>query len=118
MTASDYESFEYEVLKYLRKDNKKCLKTIANNNKIVENYLNNGDFTYVRKFVSEFNNVVLDPSVRKYKLFESVLNESSFTHVMSEFRKSDVLINACRYKNKEAAKWLLTMNMDMASKMN
>eukprot|EP00833_Pecoramyces_ruminatium_P004181 jgi/Orpsp1_1/1178213/evm.model.c7180000064451.1 len=104
MTISEFENFEKELLKQLRKDSKKCLKVIEKNSKLVENYLNGDDLTTIKKFVNDFNDVVLDREVKKYKLFEAVLNHNLFTKVLAQFRESDVLIRACKdikryYKN-------------------
>jgi len=130
MTISEFETFEKELLKQLRKDNKKCLKVIEKNSKLVEKYLNGDDVTTIKKFVNDFNNVVLDREVKKYKYFEAVLKHNLFTKVLAQFRESDVLIRACRdvkilyYNydfqdheescNTKVIKWLLTMNMNYA----
>jgi len=126
MSLSDYQNFETELLVQLKNENKKYLKTIEDNSKLVEYYLNSKDLTHVKQFVKSFNNTVLDPNIKKYKYFEAVLNDKLFTTVLAEFRESDVLIQACKkakrvpkdYQaspksvNKEAIKWLLTMGIN------
>jgi len=88
------------------------MTTIDENQKLVENYLNGKDDIYIKKFVNDINKVIIEPTINKYKLFESVLKHELFTKVLAEFRKSDVLINACKAMNKNAVKWLLTMDIN------
>jgi len=130
MTISEFETFEKELLKQLRKDSKKSLKVIDKNSKLVENYLNGDDLTTVNKFVNDFNSLVLDRNVKKYRYFEAVLKHRLFTKVLAQFRVSDVLIRACkdvkRYYlnydfqdfnescNTKVIEWLLTMDINYA----
>jgi len=132
MTVSEFETFENELLAKLKKESKKCLKIIEKNEKLIDNYLNGSDLTYVKKFVNDFNDVVLDKKIKKYKLFEAVLNHKLFTNVLTQFRESDVLIRACKdvkryyasYEfedhresiNKNVIEWLLTMNINYGVK--
>jgi len=128
MTVSELETFEKELFDKLKKGSKKSLKIIENNEKLVDNYLNGSNTKAIIKFVNDFNDVVLDRSIKKYKLFEAVLNHKLFTKVLAQFRESDVLIRACKdvkryyanYEfedfsesiNKNVVKWLLTMNIN------
>jgi len=112
MTISDFEVFENTFFAQLKSNNKECLKTILKENKIVEYYLNKKNISYIKKFVNDFNEIVLDPNTKKYKLCESVLKRNSFSDVLDEFRESDVLIRACKNCNKKAIEWLFTMNIN------
>jgi len=112
MTISEFDTFENEFMGYLKKDSKKCLKMIPKNSKLIENYLYGSDLTNVIKFVKDFNEAVLNPNVTKYKLFENILKESLFSNVLAQFRQSTVLVDACKNCNKNAAKWLLTMDIN------
>ncbi|KAG4094793.1 ankyrin [Neocallimastix lanati (nom. inval.)] len=112
MTKTEFETFSETLLNQLKNENKDCLKTIEINNKLIEHYLNGQDLGYLKKFVNEFNETVIEARVNKYKLFEKVLNHKLFYNVIAEFRKSDVLIRACKKVNKKAVEWLLTMNID------
>jgi len=112
MTKTEFETFTETLLNQLKGENKDCLKTIEINSKLIDNYLNGQDLGYIKRFVNDFNNAVIEAKVKKYKLFEKVLNHKLFSNVFAEFRRSDVLIRACMKVNKEAVEWLLTMNID------
>jgi len=128
MTISNFETFEKELFEKLRKNSKKSLKIIDKNEKLIDNYFNGSNPTYVKKFVNDFNDVVLDKKVKKYDIFESVLKHKLFTNVLAQFRESDVLIRACKdvkkyhefYEaadfreicNKDVVEWLLTMGIN------
>jgi len=45
-------------------------------------------------------------------IWKSINTQIFFYNVIAEFRKSDVLIRACKKVNKKAVEWLLTMNID------
>jgi len=96
MTATEFESFENILFTNLKKGNTKALKIIEENEKLIKFYLND-DQTIIKKFVTDFNNVLLDRNVKydNYKLFEEVLNHRLFTKVLDQFRESDILIRAC-----------------------
>jgi ankyrin repeat protein len=112
MTKTEFETFSETLLNQLKNEKKDSLRTIENNTKLIENYLNGQDLGYLKKFVNDFNDTVIEAQVKKYKLFEKVLNQKLFYNVIAEFRKSDVLIRACKKVNKKAVEWLLTMNID------
>jgi len=128
MTVSTFETFEKDLFEKLRKNSKGYLKIIEENEKLIDNYLNGNDQSYVQQFVNNFNDVVLDRKIKKYKLFEAVLNHKLFTNVLAQFRQSDVLIRACKdlakhrvfveredydeSVNKNVVEWLLTMNIN------
>ncbi|OUM66890.1 hypothetical protein PIROE2DRAFT_5751, partial [Piromyces sp. E2] len=112
MTISSYDSFETEFFVKLRKESKKCLKIIDENQKLIEFNLCEKDLYQVRKFVSTFNDIVLDKGIEKYKLFNEVLKHPLLSTVLAQFRESDVLVRACKNGNVNAVKWLLTMNIN------
>ncbi|OUM58237.1 hypothetical protein PIROE2DRAFT_21389 [Piromyces sp. E2] len=112
MTITDFEAFENVLFSQLRTDDKECLKNIVKEKKLIETYLNGKDLTNVKKFVNDFNDVILGSDIKKYKLFEAVLNRELFTAVLAEFRESNVLIRACKEVNRKAVEWLLTMNIN------
>jgi len=122
---ANYESFESELFAKLKKESNKALKLIDENEKLIKYNLNS------KKFVNEFNNIILDNNnkIKNFKIFEAVLNHRLFTDVLAQFRESDVLVRACRsvvkhytyvydknsyeeYYNKDLIKWLLTMNIN------
>jgi len=129
MTYSEIESFEKELFSKLKKNSSKSLKIIENNRKKIDFYFNGKDTTQLVKFVNDFNEVVSDKKIKKYKMFEAVLKHPYFTRVLEQFRQSDILVKACgnvekhymfvdspnSYNesfNKDLVKWLLTMNMN------
>ncbi|OUM64608.1 hypothetical protein PIROE2DRAFT_8523 [Piromyces sp. E2] len=113
MTISNFEDFENNFFDKLKKESKKSIKCINENRKLIEYNLNEKDLYQVRQFVKKFNDIVLNKAIEKYKLFEEILNHELFTAVLAQFRKSDVLIRACKIVNVNAVKWLLTMNIDL-----
>jgi len=112
MTLSDFATFKTELIGQLMKESKKSLEIIDENSKLVEFYLNNEDLTYVKIFINDFNNVVLNPRIEKYKLLKKVLDHKLFTNVLEQFRNSDILIKACKIGNKKTIEWLLTMDIN------
>lgn len=130
MTVTEFESFENVLFTNLKEGNKNALKIIDENEKLIEFYLN-GDNQTIRKFVTDFNNLLLDKNVKydNYILFENILNHRLFTKVLDQFRESDILIRACadvkkcyiyfnnpnsydEKFNKKLIEWLLTMNIN------
>jgi len=97
MTVTEFESFKNVLFTNLKKENSKALEIIDENEKLIKFYLNGDDQALIKKFVTDFNNVILDKNVKydNYKLFESVLNHRLFTKVLNQFRESDILIRAC-----------------------
>jgi ankyrin repeat protein len=115
MAMNNFETFEKDLLTYLIKDSKKCIETINNNSKLIEGHLSTRDSAQVKAFVNNFNNAVLNPKVKKYKLFEKVLEHELFATVLAQFRESDVLIKAIKQYNENAIKWLLDMNINFGA---
>ena len=113
MTVSDFENFKTNFFEQLSKGNKKCLKVIDDNKKLVEYYINSKDLTYVKIFLNDFNNLVLNPRFEQYKLLKSVLEHPLLTPVANQFRESDVLVKACKKENISAIEWLLTMDINL-----
>jgi len=117
MTDSDFEKFEIfknTLFNQLKANSKECFKTISKESQLINRYLNSGELSNVKKFVNEFNNVILDSTFKKFKLFESVLERGLFNNVLNEFRESDILIKACKTVNKKAVEWLFTMKINYA----
>jgi len=113
MTVSEFENFRINFFDQLSNGSKKCLNVIDVNSKLVEYYLNSKDLTYVKIFLSDFNNLVLNPRFEKYKLLKSVLKHPLLTPVADQFGESDVLVKACKKGNIKAIEWLLTMNINL-----
>jgi len=112
MASFDFESFSTLLLKQLEVGDKKALSTIDDHSKLVEQCLSNSKSEYMKKFVYDFNTVIVESKMKKYKIFENVLYHKLFENVLAEFKNSDVLIRACEALNKNAAEWLLTMNLN------
>jgi len=112
MTNSDFESFSTLILKQLAVGDKKALSTIDDHSKLIEQCLSNPKNDYMKNFVNDFNTVIVESKMKKYKIFENVLNHKLFENVLTVFKNSDVLIRACEALNKNAAEWLLTMGLN------
>jgi len=113
MSKSDFENFENLLLEQLKSDNKGFLSTIENNKKVIEACIDSQDLGYLKKFIYDFNTAVIEANVKKYKYFEQTLTHKLFKRVLVEFRKSNVLVRACKVFNKKAVEWLLTMKIDL-----
>jgi len=113
---SEFDNFKNSLFLQLRNNSIDYLKTIEKYKKLIENYLNSHDPTDTKKFVKELNDVILEPQIKKYKIFESLLNHKLFTKVLANFRNSDILIKACKTVNKSAVEWFLTMNMNYGTR--
>jgi len=107
-----YADFENKLISELLKDKKKCIDTINDNKKVVEEYLKNAEKPFhVVEIVKKFNDIIIE-NLKKFKYIEKVLRHELFTRVFEEFRKSDVLIRAVKKNKMDAVKWLMTMDMD------
>jgi len=80
---------------------------------LVMYYLNSKSITYVK--IYEFNNVVLNPRIEKYKLLKYVLI-IHYLLLFWLFKESDILINACKRVNRKTIEWLLTMDINFGVK--
>jgi len=112
MTKSEFETFSTLLLDQLKGKSKEALITIDKNNKLVEQCLGNTDSDDMKKFINDLNNVIVEGKVKSYDIFKKALQHPSFSHVLTSFRNSDVLIRACKALNKDAVKWLLTMDIN------
>ncbi|ORX38763.1 ankyrin [Anaeromyces robustus] len=109
----EYEKFEEKIVSYILKDKKKCIDFISDNQKFVNNYLKYSEKPiYIQRLVNKINDTIVEKNLKKFKLVEKVLRHELFSDVLSEFRKSDVLIRAIKNEKTDAVKWLLTMDMD------
>lgn len=104
-----YEEVEKTILKHLTNDDEKCLSVIENNKKIISESFMNPDI--VKNFVKLINNVIVE-NIKKYSLVEKVLKHELFTNVLTEFRKSNILIKAIDEMNEKTIDWVMTMNVD------
>jgi len=109
----DFDCFVKEFIINLINDDKKCIEILENNKKLIEAELSkDSNPKSVNRFVAEINNTIIQNKKRKFKLHEEILKHDELKYVYCVFRKSDVLIQACKYENEKAAEWLLTMNID------
>ena len=110
----DFNNFVNEFIIKLEDNDKKCIKLLENNKKLIEVELSkDGNPKSVKRFVTEINNTIIQIKKKKYlKLYEEILKHDSLKYVYNVFRKSDVLIQACKYGNEKVAEWLLTMDID------
>lgn len=108
----DFESFVNRFISCFINNDKKCLTLLERNKKIVENELSkDGNEKSVNKFVTEINNAILF-NMKKFKFCDEILKHDSLKHVYNVFRKSDILIQACKYENIKVAEWLRFMDID------
>ena len=109
----DFDSFVKELTINLINNDKKCLNLLENNKNLVEVELSkDSNPKTINQFVTEFNNTILQNKKKKFKLHEEILKHNSLQYVYSVFRKSDILVKACKFGNEKAAEWLQTMHID------
>jgi len=108
----DFNKFLNDLINDLKNYEKKCIKILENNKKLIEAELSkDSNQEKVDRFITEFNDAVLQDN-KKYKYYESVLKHDSMKYILSVFQNSDILIQACKFANEKAAEWLLTMNIN------
>jgi len=114
----NYEKFKNQLLKDLKKKNKSCIKTIKENEFLINSYLGRGgNQLTIELLVSEINYIILQQKNQsKLGLIEAVLKHELFSRVLACFRSSTVLIDACKNEKKDVIKWLLTMGIDSCIK--
>jgi len=107
------EEFEIKFLISLRNNDEKCLNSINNNKKFIQEFYNvNDNSLAVKNFVNKLNSVIM--GLTNFKLVDKVLSHPAFRDVYKEFRESDILIRACQNaKNKKLVEWLLTNDIDL-----
>lgn len=66
----------------------------------------------MKKFIGQLVNLINDKSFSKYSAVEKALNNPALKYVLEAFRNSDVLVKAFDMENKNAVKWLLSMDIN------
>jgi len=108
----NFEIFETEFLINLKNKNNKCFNLIDNNRNLIRAHLDDsGNQKTIDRFVSEINTIVLKTK-NNFSFIKKVLSHIAFINVLSRFRNSDILIQACKSGNISAVKWLLEMNIN------
>jgi len=108
----EFEQFKEELFTDLKSHNKNCLKKIELNKAIIrENLGENALPETIDSFVEGLNEAILYVK-RKFSLFEKTLKDELFSKVLPVWKNSDILVKACKTENKEAIKWLLTMDVN------
>jgi len=114
----NFETFETEFLLGLSNKSKNCFSLLDQNRKLVQAYFGKeGNQTTIDKFINEVNLVVLKTKnnfnyIKKILTHDSFKDNDSNNRFLESFRNGNVLIEACKTGNKNAAKWLLTMGMN------
>ncbi|OUM65776.1 hypothetical protein PIROE2DRAFT_7193 [Piromyces sp. E2] len=107
----DFNEFETEFLKALKKNKKDCLRIIEVNQKIIEVSIGEeGNQKTIEKFVNAIIDILFE--AKKYSLFEKSLKHPFFFKVYQTFKNSEVLIEACKRRKKDLLKWLITMDIN------
>lgn len=106
-----FRNFENVFLSNLKIKSKDCFNDILSNEKIIKEYLNDNNYKILNAFVNNFNDVLISNN-KDFDFYEKILSEKIFYDVLKEFRNSTILIRACKAKNINLLKWLLTMNIN------
>jgi len=108
----NFEEFKKLFILNLKNNNEDCISLIKNYKKIILEYLTEkGDPKVIKDFVNEINDIILSNKV-DLKLFKAVLKNDNLKYIYSVFKKSDILIQSCKYGLVETIKWLLTMDIN------
>jgi len=116
----NFSEFQTDFLNQLKLRNENCLNLIENNKTLIEENLNSNSEILI-KFVDKINKIIIKidkeaPTLlpiksSSFKLVERVLRHPYLREVLDKFKNSEVLIEACKVGNKNAAKWILTMEV-------
>jgi len=108
------EKFEIEFLDDLKNNDKKsCIKKLDENKSLLETGLGEkASYETIRHFIDGINNIIV-VTTKKFSLFEKIFKHEALARVFRVWKDSDVLVKACKEKNKDACKWLLSMNVKM-----
>jgi len=108
----EYNEFEKKLLSQLKNDDKECVNTVIQNEKLIQNYLQNTEKpVHIKSLVDGINDIISNKYV-KFTFIEEVLKMESMRDVLAEFRESDVVIRVCQKDNSTALKWLMTMDIN------
>jgi len=117
MLQSEQNSYlsniQNEIFSDIQSNSKSCINTIENNKKLLLEYLN-GDSSAIKSFVQQLNLVLLNGGLENYTVVDKVLSHDCFKNVLSAFRESDILIQACKKNDTNLVKWLLSKNIDFS----
>ncbi|OUM57911.1 hypothetical protein PIROE2DRAFT_21427 [Piromyces sp. E2] len=112
----EFKNFKIEHVIDLNHSSKKVIKSINANQGLIKTFLNEKKNIHsIQSYVREINRIVLEAKSsndKKLCIVKRILMNEAFTNVLNAFRNSDVLIRACKIRNKYAIKWLLTMNIN------
>ncbi|KAG4093659.1 ankyrin [Neocallimastix lanati (nom. inval.)] len=107
----EINTFISELILNLKDNNKNCVKLLEKNTKIIKKYLaEDGNPKIIVEFIREVNNMILSNKCQ-FNILEMVLKNENLKYIYSEFKKSDILIQACKLGKIEVVKWLLTMDI-------
>jgi len=108
----EYSEFEKKLLTELKNDDKECINTVLNNEKLVQLYLQDNEKSFhVKSLVHRMNDIILEKT-NQFSYIEKVLKIESMRDVLSEFKESDIMIQACKINNSMALKWLIKMDIN------
>jgi len=110
----EFETFETDLLNDIKNKNKKCFKKINNNENLIKIHLGNENSKYIQSFVNKVNAIILEEKTHKrnLKFIKKILEHRLFDKVLERFRKSTVLVDACKLFRINVIKWLMKMNID------
>jgi len=105
----DYPEIEQNLLYQIKENNNdNCMKIIKKYEKILSDYLKGGENKHVKEFLKKLNYIFVNTEyIKEFYAAQNVLNNEIFSEVLTKFNESDVLIRACRKRNKNTIRWLL-----------
>lgn len=110
----DFEEFEKSFFYELGNNSEACFSIIERNKELIQRYLINYEKPIYRDiFINKLNDLIIRNS-KEFKLIEDLLKHPLFSDVLYHFKKSDVLIRACKAENSNAINWLFTMDIDFS----
>jgi len=110
----DFGTFVTEFLLELKNNNKHALTLLNENGEMLKEYLNDEVNTKVLdSFVNDLSTLIVQTEEGKFKLIEKALKHKYLTSVYHHFKESRVMIKAVQSENKNALKWLKSMNVSL-----
>jgi len=107
----EFDLFEKSLLSDLKNNDRKCIDTINENTDLINTYLNN-NLDNLKLFLDKIEDLILKNEKENFKLVESVLKNENFKTVYENFKKSNILIEACKESNVNAIDWLYNIGVN------
>ncbi|ORX82172.1 ankyrin [Anaeromyces robustus] len=108
----DYDTFVTEFLSAIKNNDKKALTLLDENKSMIQEKLGeNANLETMDNFINLLINVIVQIDKKKFDVVKNALKHRIMTTVYRHFQNSNAMIKAVESKNKNALKWLHSMNV-------